>query len=135
MILIFCQYILTGLKSLKDKLQANRIFKTNFFTSRNPFKSCFFDFFGPFGTLKTRIWFWFFVSIFLQVSKAYMTSYRPTGFSKPIFLPLEILSKIGFLTFLVLLEPLRPEFDSDFLSAYFYRSQKLIWQVTDQPYF
>jgi len=37
------------------------------------------------------------------------------------------------LTFLVLLEPLRPEFDSDFLSVYSYRSQKLKSAVTDQP--
>ena len=49
-------------------------------------------------------------------------------FSKNLF-------KIVFLTFWVVLEPLRPEFDSDFLSVYSYRSQKLMLQVTDQPDF
>ena len=52
---------------------------------------------------------------------------------KPIFLSLILFKKIAFLTFFVFLEPLRLEFDSDFLSVYTYRSQKLMLQVTDQP--
>ena len=67
LILIFCQYILTGLKSLSFHLQTNRILETH-------------------------------------------------------FLPLKTFLKIGLLTFLVVLEPLGPEFDSDFLSVYSNRS-------------
>ena len=92
------------------------------------------DVLGRFGTLKTRIWFWIFVSIFLQVSKAYIASYRPTGFLQPIFFPKNFL-KIVFWTLWVVLEPLRSVFDSEILSVYFYRSQKVILQVTPNRIF
>ena len=55
-------------------------------------------------------------------------------FYNPFFFPKNFL-KIVFWTLWVVLEPLRPVFDSEFLSVYFYRSQKLILQVTDQPDF
>ena len=53
-------------------------------------------------------------------------------FKTHFFIPKTSL-KIVFLTFWVVLEPLRSEFDSDFLSVYSFRSQKLMLQVTDQP--
>ena len=61
-----------------------------------------------------------------------MQNYRPAGFINPFFYP-KNLFKIGFLTFSVVLEPLKPEFDSDFLSVYSYMSQKLMCKVTYQP--
>ena len=68
-----------------------------------------------------------------MASKAYVQSYRPTGLIKPIFLSLKMFLKIAVLTFFVFLEALRPAFDLDFLSVYSYRSQKLMFKVTDQP--